>query len=134
MKFRFCPVCGSRYEYHRKTSQFCSAKCRAIAYRDDHPKPLRRSKVNENRRRTKLQNVDLKTCARCTTTFFVSGLNKCRKYCSNACKQAAYRDRKEAKHQEWLRSFEQQRQRRVELDRQRQGVMRLIGALQGAGK
>lgn len=123
---RFCCQCGRQYEAWRKDAMYCSSTCRSRAFRATHPKPIRTSDQRRKMRETKLQMVELVKCCQCNVTWLGTPYNRHKMYCSRACQQRAYRERLAVK--------EQQRQRRVEVNRQRQGVMRLIGALQSAAK
>lgn len=96
---RYCNVCGEVYYPRRDTGKYCSPKCRCTAYRERHKEPVKASEVAIKRWRTKMQNVRLETCVQCDATFFVNGLSSHRLYCSNSCKQKAYRERKAYKAQ-----------------------------------
>lgn len=47
-KRKRCENCDTTFEYSRKTSKYCSSKCRVSAYYKANPEKRKRKKVNAN--------------------------------------------------------------------------------------
>lgn len=72
-----CAICGEAFYSRRRTGvKFCSAKCR------------KRSSLGHKSFETEI------TCKHCGQTGHTSQPFQHKQYCSNACRQAAYRERK----------------------------------------
>jgi hypothetical protein len=90
-KERYCRQCGERFTYTRDDQQFCSPACVAKFYRENpNPQYIHAANMDEYWHK----------CEYCGTEFFVNGYaerggKRAPKYCSRACKQAAYRARGE---------------------------------------
>jgi hypothetical protein len=91
---RYCFKCGSPFHPTRETAKYCSAKCRQEAYRERHyqPKPCSERLIKQYQ--TKGSHLTNLTCCECNKTFLANGREMMKMYCSNACKQRAYRGRK----------------------------------------
>ncbi len=88
--------CGKTFSSDEQNKRkYCSNKCRQADYRS-----YKRHYEPANTVETKRQQLKQRTCPECEHGFFVSGLQGARKYCSDACKQKAYRKRKEWR-QKW---------------------------------
>lgn len=91
-----CPVCN---KLHKRRGVYCSDACKQTAYRrrrDPHSGTLQRRRERSNRAaRTKAAVKVSLVCEHCECEIHISiaeGTN--RRYCSNSCRQAAYRQRK----------------------------------------
>lgn len=99
----FCPVCGKSWfkssEHDRRV--YCSSACKQRAYRQ-RKDPMTGSLTNLRKRgaaaaATKHGMAKRVTCECCGEEFWASGNNYGMTfYCSKACKQKAYRQRKAA--------------------------------------
>lgn len=116
---RFCWMCGQPYEAHRMTSKYCSSTCRSRAYRERNKRYVNPKDTLFSRLATKHVQTHVMKCCHCHATYTVNGAQKMSMYCSKTCRNHAYQERRAYK-------LEQKRL-------QRQGVMRLIGALESAG-
>ena len=86
-----CERCGRKFDFNRGDARWCSGAC-AAAWARDH---------GEFRERTHAEkpNVHVKNCAHCGAEFEYNGYadrsgKRVPEYCSNKCRQAAYRARK----------------------------------------
>ncbi len=95
---RKCEKCGNSFDsweqYHKR---YCSDACKQAAYRDFKRSP---KGAPANAVETKRNQGKSKYCAHCGKSFLVNGLQHARRYCSDACKQAAYRERAQME-KEW---------------------------------
>lgn len=108
-----CHRCGVLFAAWRVDAKYCGSACRQAAHRDrrrrariaqaiEHPTPLaehkaRRQEITDRRLATKRAQVIEYSCRHCGRQFQTDGTGTGRLYCSNACRQAAYRARKAAK-------------------------------------
>lgn len=86
-----CEQCGQMFEYNRSDARWCTPRC-AAQYARDHGEF--REKTHED-----LPHMHTKNCAHCGTVFEYNayaarGGKRVPEYCSNKCRQAAYRARK----------------------------------------
>jgi len=80
---RLCAHCGDSFR-GITSAKYCSDRCVNDAY------------IARRRDRAKLRRANAKNCVVCDTPVEQAGGNvKIKLYCSNACKQKAYRQRKE---------------------------------------
>jgi len=94
-----CPICGKRlfsaqhgYRDVRVDKVYCSSACKQKAYRQrcgTDPVTARQRAVE-----TKQGEEIIKSCAWCGEHFVATVAAAKQKYCSAACKQAAYRARR----------------------------------------
>jgi endogenous inhibitor of DNA gyrase (YacG/DUF329 family) len=92
---RYCCQCGEPFMARRKSAIYCSPACRVAAFRtaqNARAKPKVRSKKKQP---TEVEIPELVTCIGCDTQMWLYKHNKQRLYCSSACKQRAYRARKD---------------------------------------
>lgn len=92
-----CDVCGNPYLAGRRDKRFCSTACRQRAYRlRRDPKAVSgRSAAARKAAATKRDKVEAVTCRVCGRVVMRDGNSAPRAmYCSNACKQNAYRARR----------------------------------------
>lgn len=92
----YCQQCGEVYHPRRTSARFCGPTCRQRYFRETHKAPVKRADIAIKRYETKLKTVKLVSCVQCNATFFVNGLQGCKMYCTRACKQRAYRERRAA--------------------------------------
>jgi len=103
MKPDYCNQCGTFLGY-KTGALYCSGACKAKAYRArvkaEKSAPDSFGNVSIDDRSpvekaidTKRNEQRFKQCPHCRNEFPVNGLQKGRRYCSDACKQAAYRER-----------------------------------------
>lgn len=103
MKPDFCKQCGEFLGY-KSGALYCSGACKAKAYRArvkaEKSKPDTFGPVLTDDRtpvekaiETKRNEQRFKTCPQCWNDFPVNGLQKGRRFCSDACRQAHYRAR-----------------------------------------
>lgn len=71
---KVCEICGTPFTSHRSHAKYCSAKCRKRASRDGAVSWQKQF-----------------FCEECGKQIFPTQPNQIIKYCSNACKQRAYR-------------------------------------------
>jgi hypothetical protein len=98
MRYKTCEVCERTFRPARRDARFCSQACKQRAYRrrvdpevgSIHRERQRQTHINITKQETRKQIV----CAVCGWEFERSILETNRIYCSNACKQRAYRARK----------------------------------------
>jgi predicted nucleic acid-binding Zn ribbon protein len=84
--YRKCAYCGDMFKGVRADAKYCSYRCVNDAY------------IERRRERARLRRANAKACAVCGSPVEqASGFVKIRRYCSNACKQKAYRKRKKKK-------------------------------------
>lgn len=98
LRFRPCQECE---QLHERNSQYCSNACKQAAYRRRRDPGTglrsRRQQRSDNAARTKAWIQRRLVCEHCEREFTISLAESTnRRYCSNACKQAAYRERKKA--------------------------------------
>lgn len=74
-----CVECGDKFFCNRHTGKYCSQRCVNDAM-------MRRRKQRNSERRIRQTN-----CLVCDTPIIQKEYCKIRRYCSNACKQKAYR-------------------------------------------
>ena len=79
-----CVVCGDSFKSARPHGKYCSLRCSNDAY------ILRRRKQTDKKR------VEVLVCAICDAPL-TQEMGKIKQYCSNACKQKAYRMREKQK-------------------------------------
>lgn len=96
-----CRVCGIRFKAHRNDAMTCKGKCRVRWSRETDNKTKRSVNVIPSARMTKSLRVKDVTCSWCNRCLTVTGNNSMRRYCNDACQQAAYRFRKSLI-DEWL--------------------------------
>lgn len=102
MEIKRCRMCGNMFSAKRSDAEFCSPKCVAQHYRIN-PNPEYIHAENNNMHRY--------YCEFCTNPFEVNdyaqrGGKRRPKYCSNKCKQAAYRQRGQGTQQQAKRRNE----------------------------
>jgi hypothetical protein len=100
-----CEFCHNTFESNWPAAKFCSPAHKQAAYRArikaeqekpdtfGSPAPIDDRTPVEKAIETKKNEQRFKTCPHCWNAFPVNGLQKARRYCSDACKQAAYRER-----------------------------------------
>lgn len=106
MSVKRCRMCGNMFSSQRSDAEFCSPKCVAQHYRVN-PDPQFMHAENHNMHRF--------YCEQCTNAFEVNdyafrGGKRRPKYCSNKCKQAAYRARGQSTQQQAKRRSEGKQQ------------------------
>ena len=93
-----CEFCGHFFKPARKDGRFCSQSCKQKAYRrrvDPDVGSISREKQRKaNIDLTKHTKTKELCCEQCGRTLIVSIATTNLAYCSNACKQKAYRKRK----------------------------------------
>ncbi len=77
-----CVVCGDKFDSNQSYGKYCSQRCA-----NDAAIAKRKEIVNEKRKAAS-------KCAVCGQPIQQDDFSKIRRYCSNACKQKAYRERK----------------------------------------
>lgn len=98
-KWQACLQCGGQVKKER--ALYCSDACKMKAYRR-RLDPLAGSSISTKERirqsvRTKSSMTVEMACAQCGQVVIINGLEALRDYCSNACKQKAYRSRQKEK-------------------------------------
>lgn len=96
-----CHVCNTKFE-GRKDARFCSAKCKQQNHRNElfathHDLPLRSVEHMDQQEKAYFARGTKKEeflCAHCGTPCAKDGNRTNAIYCSDKCKQAAYRERK----------------------------------------
>lgn len=89
IKYKYCRQCSVKFSYSRSDALFCSGACVAKFYRENDNPPLTHAEK---------PHVHTFYCEQCSNPFevndyaFRSGKRR-PKFCSNKCKQAAYRGR-----------------------------------------
>ena len=91
-----CHVCHKEFVANRVDAKYCSNACRQKAYRDRQPKKDRRE-VAAAQLAGRRATTHKGKCSYCGRTFYTDGTGTGRLYCNNACRQAAYRERKRTK-------------------------------------
>lgn len=96
--YKICEMCGHGYQPARSDSRFCSDACKQKSYRrrvDPEVGSVHREKQRQtNIAITKQMTTKTLNCACCGRPLEV-GINHTNlMYCSAACKQKAYRQRK----------------------------------------
>jgi len=92
-----CEVCGLYFGSPRKDKRFCSDKCKQKAYRVSHGHAGSYHEAAVRGAETKAAQVHTLVCENCGREYWRDGrAAPLHRYCSNACKQAAYRKRKTA--------------------------------------
>ena len=95
--FRTCGECKRIFSGQR-TAKYCCDACRQTAYRK-RKNPMSGSRVNLKERALQAADTKRNTFVKCVCQYcgkeraFDAGAAAGRKYCSDACKQAAYRKR-----------------------------------------
>lgn len=97
--YKTCPVCKCNFKWHTSKQKYCSDACKQKAYRLAHGQREDTWNVIRERARkgasTKAGISVQKLCLGCNESFYANGNNYgMMDYCSNACKQRAYRKRK----------------------------------------
>lgn len=97
--FNRCEFCGSPLPSgSRSSARFCSVKCKQAAYRrraDPETGTIQREAERIRKSvQTKQATLIERTCGTCKHTFSVEATRINTEYCSAACKQKAYRQRK----------------------------------------
>jgi len=97
-RYKTCEMCEKPYKPARRDSRFCSDACKQKAYRR-RTDPEVGSVHREKQRQTKIAITKRMTtkelnCEVCGRKLTVSIIRTNLRYCSDACKQKAYRDRK----------------------------------------
>lgn len=98
MKFRYtmrCTQCGIEFGARRKTARFCSTSCRVKWNRINNYTVTTSIDKSTLARMTKSLRVKIVTCPMCNANFGIDGNHGNRIYCSNSCKQRAYRTAKD---------------------------------------
>lgn len=130
---RYCFKCGSEFHPRSEKGKYCSDKCRVAAYRERHRRYKNPKDTAFSRMATKRLQTHWLRCSECNELFPVNGGQLMKLYCSDRCKKSAAAARKEIERQQYLMKFEASRQQKLsEQARIRQGVMKLIGALESA--
>jgi endogenous inhibitor of DNA gyrase (YacG/DUF329 family) len=95
-----CQGCGKFFMPARRDAKFCSDACRQAAYRrraDPDVGTIRRERQRQQHiYATKHDKEKHVTCAVCGRELTVNVAHTNLMYCSNSCKQRAYRQRKAA--------------------------------------
>lgn len=94
-----CKFCGARFGASRFSARFCSARCRQADYRRRTKKastPESRAEAAQKGIETKRSQSIKASCAVCESDFWIDGTQTAAIYCSPACRQKAYRERKKA--------------------------------------
>lgn len=95
-----CSVCGDRFGHMRKAARYCSDACRVKAARIRNGRCRNRREAAQQTVNTKHSTNHLLTCECCGREFYGNGYDvNIRKYCGDACKQKAYRQRLRTKMQ-----------------------------------
>jgi hypothetical protein len=105
---RYCKHCKKPLEHGGwGKSEYCNASCKQASYRArikaeaEKPDtfgsdaPIDDRTPTEKAIETKRNEQRWKVCSQCREQFPVDGTQKARRYCSDACKQSAYRSRQE---------------------------------------
>jgi ferredoxin len=97
MKYATCEQCGKGYKKFSSHQRYCSDECRFKAYRrrkDNQVGSSERARQQKEKRvstmRSELKDV---VCEQCGISFKAEVIRTSLMYCSNACKQKAYRER-----------------------------------------
>lgn len=100
MKAKYCEWCERFFSPVRKDARFCSDACKQKAYRrrvDPEVGSIHREKQRQTNIAITKQLVTKKlACDWCGRPLEVSVLHTNLMYCSNACKQKAYRQRRQS--------------------------------------
>ena len=92
-----CQYCGLWMAANERRRSFCSSECRQAAYRRRNGAAFTKKEKAEKMISTKSAQVFTLTCSCCKREFKRDGLSAGQtKYCSNACKQKAYRESKKS--------------------------------------
>jgi len=99
VKFLFGYNCAHCGKVHDRRSQYCSNACKQAAYRQRHdPRSAswdRKRERSQRAARTKARDTRIIICKHCGQEARVTiAQSTNRRYCSNRCRQAAYRQRK----------------------------------------
>jgi ferredoxin len=101
IQYKICEICGQGYKPGRGDSMYCSDACKQKAYRrrvDPEVGSIHREKQRQtNIAITKQMTTKELDCAVCGRHLHVSINHTNLAYCSNACKQKAYRARRASK-------------------------------------
>ncbi len=89
-----CPVCGLHFTHARKGKVTCSDACRVKAARIKAGRASSYKEAHKRMVETKTSTIIEHTCEMCGKEFRRDALAANVVYCSNACKQRAYRERK----------------------------------------
>jgi hypothetical protein len=90
-----CPVCGDRFGHMQTHAKYCSNACRVKAARIRAGRCSNRREAAQAAVHTKHSTNHRLTCQCCQREFWGNGFDAgLRLYCSDACKQKAYRQRK----------------------------------------
>ena len=113
-----CAVCGDKFAARTRKARFCSARCRQADYRrrkqearikaaiaGEPSNGRTQSEITAAQLQTKRATFEDRVCERCGERFSADGTQGAKVYCSNACKQAAYRARKKRERIEAELSF-----------------------------
>lgn len=96
--YKTCEMCGRGYRAARSDARFCSNACKQRAYRrraDPDVGTIHREKQRQtNIAITKQVTAKTVICETCGRPIHTSVLHTNLMYCSPACKQKAYRQRK----------------------------------------
>lgn len=89
-KVSYCKFCGNRFPHTRDDAEFCNPRCKAAWTRNEG--------YNRERFHEEKAEVNTKACEHCGTEFFFNtyaqrGGQRVPQYCSNRCRQAAFRKR-----------------------------------------
>lgn len=97
-RYAICEFCGKGYRQVRSSSLYCSVACKQRAYRrraDPEVGSVQRFEQRQmNIAITKQMTTKTLNCACCGRKLEVGVNHTNLMYCSNACKQKAYRQRK----------------------------------------
>jgi hypothetical protein len=88
-----CEHCGEGFYAARRDARYCSDNCRVAGNRAKQPK-RKRAESAAAALETKRAQAIQKTCEVCGHSFWIDGTQTAQMYCGPACRQKAYRQRK----------------------------------------
>lgn len=77
-----CLICGDKFKSLRKTAKYCSDYCKGVKDKRIASRKAREQRKTHNK------------CLICNNPVEQDRWGKIKRYCSNACKQKSYRQRK----------------------------------------
>lgn len=101
LRMKSCDFCGNPFEPHDARQKYCSAACKQATYRrnvDSLVGSAWRQKAQiEAAVETKRNTLKEVTCPVCNRVFTAEIIRTQLTYCSAACKQKAYRKKRDAR-------------------------------------
>jgi len=88
-----CDICGKEFQIRWGASSCCSNDCYKVAIEQNRQEAIKRSTQRRKERRdAERAQLPAAVCSHCQKSF--RPLRKDAKFCSDSCRQAAYRERK----------------------------------------